>query len=287
MKTIHLFLFAVAMENSALGAVGVFTNVNGMVLGLELASTSAVAGERLWATMSVSNASTAMAIISYIEPGSYESDTGIGRFVVIDEYGNPIPRTVPARYAARMGSKGGGFGPGRSQAFGGDVVASCSLTNPGNYFIKAVANVPLTNDVGSVATFEAETPWVPVTVTARPANSPPAEPLYPVPAHYGPKEMAMLKQLDDVLEREQAMVNAAIQRAAMPRMDPSQSPFPLPQNAQKRVGNGPSAAADGIAANQEAVASASRNVLFAVIALLLSGGLALYLWWSRRKHGHS
>jgi hypothetical protein len=39
-------------------------------------------------------------------------------------------------------------------------------------------------------------------------------------------------------------------------------------------------------ANKEAALLPSRGVLFASVAVLLSGGLVIYLVWSRRKHGH-
>src|SRR5213593_3334818 len=88
------------------GATVVHTSSNGIILGLEFARTSIVAGERLTGTMIVSNGGTVLAVFPSIR-GWGGADTGIGNFGVTDETGNILPRTVPRYYTrAMMGSKG-------------------------------------------------------------------------------------------------------------------------------------------------------------------------------------
>jgi len=286
MKAYLIFLTGAVATVAVNGAV-VYTNLNGMVLGLELAHTSVVAGERLIGTMIVSNASQVMTEITWTKGAEGEFDTGVGKFLVIDENGFTLPKTVPLRLRSAMGVRGSPFAPGVSQRFDGDIVWGYSLTNPGNYLVKTIGAVPLTNDTGARLTFMAETPPIAITVIPRDANSPPPAPLYPLPTGINtPEALAMLQKEEEMMRAEAARLNASEQRAAMPRIAPRESRSALPQSVQERVGNGATAGPGGVTANKEATPSAYRNVAFVVITLLLSGGVAIYLWWSRRKHGH-
>ena len=283
MRTLLLFFVGALLTVATNGAV-VYTNLNGMSLGLELTRTNIVAGERLIATMIVSNASKVMTEITWTKGAEGDFDTGIGRFMIIDETGYTLPKTVPWRLRQAMGVRGTPFEPGASQRFDGDLVWGYSLTNPGNYIVKAIAALPLTNDTGARLTFMAETPPVEITVMPRDATSPPPPPLYPLPRGIDtPEALAVWQKEEEMMRAEEARLHAAQEQTAMPRVSPRRAPFP--QNVDGR--NDANPVAGGITANKESAAWASRNVLFAGIALLLGAGLALYLWWSRRKHGHT
>src|SRR5213593_3484241 len=68
------------LESIAFGTANVYTNVDGIVLGLEFATNRIVAGERLYGRMTVSNASP---VEIYLHR-RISRDAEIGDFVVTD-----------------------------------------------------------------------------------------------------------------------------------------------------------------------------------------------------------
>src|SRR5688500_2598945 len=119
MKRILVWMLLV---EGASGAVATFTYVNGILFGLEVAQTNIIAGERLEATMILSNASSEAALLRYSKDwGNRQYDTAIGNFVVADENGNILPKTIPYRFQAKMGAAGRTFDPGAFSKFVGDV----------------------------------------------------------------------------------------------------------------------------------------------------------------------
>jgi hypothetical protein len=68
--------------------------------------------------------------------------------------------------------------------------------------------------------------------------------------------------------------------AHVPRVAPREVETPLPERLPDQSVNGTTPA------NNEAPLFPSQGVLFTSLAALLSGGLVIYLVWSRRKHGH-
>jgi hypothetical protein len=277
-----LFLWGIAAH--AASAAATYTNVNDVVLGLEFPQTSVVAGERLAANMIISNASSFELRYSTFS-GRGARDTTIGDFVVRDESGYFSRKTVPVtEWEMRGSGRPLHFRPGHAEIFGGDVVYGYSLTNPGTYFIKAVAVVPTTNqpapDQVAGETMVIETPAVEITVTPRPANMPPPQRLYP-----------SIRPGQDL-----AVVHQAI-AANMAAFPPLQVTHPKPNGAPQvpRAPDRRSAVPQEVRAIQdrssatvagtqtEAPVSRSSNVLYGAAVLLLLTGLGLLLRRSRTK----
>jgi hypothetical protein len=279
MKTIWLIPTLLAAQLS-FGATAAYTNVNGIVLGIVMATTNVVAGDRLRASMIVSNASDTPTDMVVWKQWGYQ-DTEIGNFVVTDESGYVLPRTVPYYDMGMMGHSGRPFPPGASGTFEGDVVWGCSVTNPGTYLVKAVARVP-----GSMVI---ETPPLAITVTPRGEASAPPPPLYSAgPPGETAEETARLTA--------QQVQGLAPLRVTHPKPE---RPPPVPRVAPREVVAAPlpvkvqevgtAATATGAIADQGTTRSgnvSSRSILLGLMALLLGGGLVIYLVWSRRKHDH-
>jgi hypothetical protein len=285
MKTV-LLLLGLTLANVATGAVARFTNVNDVVLGLEFSEASVVAGERLPGRMIISNASRfELRYPWFTAPGA--RDTTIGDFVVADEGGYLMRKAVPVTEWETSGTgRTLHFRPGHAEMFGGDVVYGYSLTNAGTYFVKAIAVVPMTNqpalDKVAGETMVIETPTVEITIIPRPQTMSTPEPLY-----------RSIRPGQDL-----AAVNQAIAAnmgafpplritypkpdpiAPVPRVAPGEARPALPQSVQNQLANGSSATTGRTGAKEEA-----RGILFGLIAVLVSGGLVVYLIWSRRKHG--
>jgi hypothetical protein len=284
MKSLLLLIILISLAITGFGAVVTSTNVDGIVLRLELAATRVVAGERLNASMVVSNASQAIPRLKWQRQQGYR-DTGIGDFVVTDDIGHALPKTVPFYEMEFIGSSGGDFPPGKSETFAGDLVYSYSLTNPGTYQVKSIAMVPQPRD----ATFDAmviETPSLSITVEPRPEQSPPPPPLYhPIPAGMSPGIIAAVTAEKRRAIEPLRVTHPKLEMPQVPRVAPREAHSPLPQGKQGS-GNGPTTGASGASAKKEPPVLPSRGVLFALVAVLLSGGVVLCLVWSRRKHGH-
>jgi len=282
------FLFALLVmlvANELFAATGVFTNVNGMVLGLEFPVTNLPAGDRLEGTMSISNASQVRTGVGW-ERGGF-NDTGIGNFIVMDEAGSILPRTLPNHlYAGRLemsSGRGSGFNPGSSVRFEGDVVWNYSgLTNPGNYWIKAIIpNVPLTNNPVQ-RTFQGETPWFALTVTPRPEDSPPAPHVY---AGYYAMIEQMTPEVRAVFLRHEERAEAYRRQMEKPpvRQAPARAIVPSPKVQPEPIARSQGDVAPPTAANELPV-KRTRNFYYASGIVLLLGATALFLWRSRRSH---
>ena len=229
-----LFVLLGPLMATGLFAVSrVDTNVNGLVLTLELPTTNLVAGERLKAIMVVSNASSVVVPLSWDMHLRF-LDTGIGRFVVADDTGYVLPRTIPSHYTELGGIRPEMSEPisvgKQSRSFDGDVVWFYSgLTNPGNYLIKAIGKLPLTNTLLPVITFEAETPWIAMTVTPRPESMPAAPHVY---ADYYAMIEAMTPDARAVFLRAQERADAyqrQMEKSSTPQILSSKGRIPKPQ----------------------------------------------------------
>jgi len=153
------------------------TNVDGSVLRLEFAAKEVIAGDRLLGRMVISNAATEFRQLRY--EMTKRRDSYIGDLLVIDQDGNRIPKTVwSSLQDEALWSKGrtAFLWPSNSSGFNVDLVGRYSLTNPGVYLVKAVAQVPMPLDVHEDVVVE--TPPVAVTVLPRPEGAPLPEPLY-------------------------------------------------------------------------------------------------------------
>jgi hypothetical protein len=278
-------ILAVASLSVAMGlfaASRVDTNVNSLVLTLEMPTTNLVAGERLKAIMVVSNASPVAVPLSW-DMTLRVSDTGIGRFVVADDTGYILPRTIPAYYTVLSGIRpemSEPVSPGKvSRSFDGDVVWFYSgLTNPGNYLVKAVGNLPLTNTFRPVITFEAETPWIAITVTPRPEDMPPAPHVY---ADYYAMIEQMTPEARAVFLKAQERAEAYRRQMEKPpvQQTPAKAIIPSP-----KVQPEPGARSQSDVPANEPPAKRTRNLYYASGIVLLLGATAVFLWRSRRSH---
>ncbi len=262
-------------------AVVTSTNVEGSVLRLEFADSKVIAGDRLFGRMVVSNASSENRWIHYTITG--RRDSYIGDFLVTDEQGIVIPKTSwSSLEAVAMWSRDRGrlVEPSNSAGFDADLVRQYSLTNPGTYSVRAVAQVPWPGE-----TFEevvVETPPVEITVLPRPEGAPPPEPLYTA------AELARIPKNE-----------APPQLQVTPRRSRTKPP---PSNMQRQSGTGPpgginsklrepvpltgAGANDPIAAtpaNSPPAGSRTRTVAYASIVLLGFAVLGTMLWRSRRS----
>jgi hypothetical protein len=281
MKTILLFA-SLLVAGVLYGTNVTYTNINGMVLGLQFPTTNLVAGERLMGTMIISNASQSSVSVHWLLDN--QRDAGIGDFFVTDESGQTLPRTVLAYYmqAGVRPDRTEPLTPGSTLTFEGDVVWAYSLTNPGNYLIKAVAQVPLTNTT-PVETFRAETPWIAIAVSQRPDGSPPAKHVY---ADYYEMLDRMAPAERAVFEKEQeraAAFRAQMQRVPKPRAT-TRTPSPLNIGTTPASANGLSSA-DPLVQNKP-LSQQSRGFVYAGVVL---GGLAALgvLVWRSRARGRS
>jgi hypothetical protein len=263
----------------------VSTNVNGMMLSLEFSDASVVAGERLWGRMVVSNGTQWPRYV-----GFRPVDTAIGQFVVEDDERRPVPRIiwrtprVPEAVSTRPDWDA--LDPGDARTFHGDIVRNYSLTNPGIYLVKGVATVGrqgkeealqgggrMIHPIDGAEEMIIETPIVLVTVTPRPASMPPPKPLYT------PDEAANM--INDAPPVMMATHPRPERPPSVPRVAPREvMAAPLPQGVQDQSVSG------AAPAKKEAPMVPSRGILLGLIAVLLSGGLVIYLIWSRRKHSH-
>jgi hypothetical protein len=278
-----LVIFGSTLTSGTFAATAVYTNVQEMMLGLELAQTTVVAGERLKATMTISNASQNNTSLAW-ESVSLD-DTRLGSFVVVDETGLTLPKTVPFYYFRGITDSSGraaGFGPRSVDSHQADIVWNYSgLTNPGTYSVKAVFHrAPLPNSQPP-ATFVAETPWVPITVTPRPEGSPPPKELYPEVASMTPDELAEMK----AAEARYRELMEEPRRAAMPqvpRVAPRDTRSPLPPKVRATIDVEATGAA-GMPAEAETHVFRSRNILYGLAIFFLLAGLGLFLRRSRHK----
>jgi hypothetical protein len=260
----------------------VSTNVDGMVLALEFADVSVIAGERLKGRMVVSNTLEAVGereggpnerIITWISGAERGYlDTAIGQFVVLNDEGDLVPKTfwVGEEFFTDASERGSSVSPGAAMAFPGDLVKKYSLTNPGIYLVKAVASmpVPLTNKWKNQMIIE--TPFLSITVLGRPASMPP-----PLSLHTE-RELAMTPKDRD--PPQLLVTHPKPERPpSVPRVAPREVQTPPPQAMPDQSVNGPAAA------KKETPMLPSRGVLFGLIAVVLSGGLVIYLVC---KHGH-
>jgi hypothetical protein len=281
MKCVILFV-ELSLAHGLLAATAVYTNVNELVFGLELPTTNLVAGERLKGTMIVSNASP-VGVPIYMDMVR-ATDTEIGRFVVMDETGNILPRTLPHYYTRLDGVRPGmdnSLSPSKSMRFDRDDVVwhYSGLTNPGNYIVRAVAQLPLTNSRPTVR-FEAQTPWIAITVTPRPEGSPPAPHVY---ADYYAMIEAMSPEARAVFLREQERVEAIrrqMETPSAPHPPPFKGRFPTPPTP-RQTERGVSTAATPA---NEAPAKRTRGFYYGLSILLLVGATAILVWRSRRSH---
>jgi hypothetical protein len=290
---VHLALVSVAQETDDWpAALSVSTNVDGAILTLEFADASVVAGERLRGRMVVSSES--FHFLEWEKGGRFGYlDTEIGQFVVVDDRGNRVPKTVWRMPEEGIGGRGTPLRPGKSVAFPGDLVKKYSLTNPGTYFVKAVANVgqraveevdpasgprPTMKLIDGAEDMIVETPFVAITVLARPPGMPPPGPLHTqgeladTPKYKDPPQLLVTHPKPE-------------RPSPVPRAGARETRPPLPQAVAQGVQDqsGAKAITNG---KKDSPSPSRRRVLLALIAVMLSGGLVVYLVWSRRRHGH-
>lgn len=276
-------LIAVTMTVGHLAFSSVtFTNVNEIVLGLEFATNSITAGERLEGNMVVSNASAFELIYNY---STYRGprDTIIGDFVVADEAGIVLPKTVPSILWQTIGSgRQLRFRPGQAHRFDGDVVYGYSLTNPGTYLVKAIAVVPTTNaptgNQRDGSTMVIETLPLTITVLPRPAESPPAKPLYNLPSFMNQAEVA--------LTTARALASVPELKVTPPTANPESSTLrtgsATPKTVSRALGQDATTGAR-LPAGRETTGSNPRNLLYGSIVFLGVAALGLAVWRARRK----
>jgi hypothetical protein len=286
------FTLASAAQDGDVGGwpalLSVSTNVEGMVLSLEFADVSVIAGERLKGRMVVSNGTQWP---RHLDWGGWMArlpmDTKIGQFVVQDDEDTPVPKILLRSTGQGIGDRGkeAEIDPGKALEFVGDLVKNYALTNPGIYRVRAVATVgrmgkevmqppiprPIIRPVDGAEEMIIETPIVLVTVLPRAATMPPPAPLY------SPHEIAnMINDAPQVM----MVTHPKAERIQVPRVAPREVQTPLPHGVPDQSVNSPAGA------KKETPMMPSRGVLVGLIAVLLSGGLVIYLVWSRRKHGH-
>ena len=228
MKRAIVTVLSLALAHEALGetdwssSLSVSTNVDGVVLKLEFADVSVIAGEWLDGRMVVSNASQSPRFLNW-GGGVPAGDTSIGQFVVHDDEGNLLPRTIWRTRTENPlgGNEMAGLDVGSWLTFPGDLVKRFSLTNPGIYFVKAVAMVgrpgvkvmhppiphPIINPIDGAEEMIIETPFVAVTVLSRPAGMPPPIRLYTdqelamTPKYRDPPQLQVTHPKPDVMPR--------------------------------------------------------------------------------------
>jgi hypothetical protein len=280
---VHLALVTVAQEaDDWPAALSVSTNVNGAILTLEFADANVIAGERLRGRMVVSSES-----FHFLEWEKGDSfgylDTEIGQFVVVDDRGSLVPKTVWRMPTGGIGGRGTPLKPGKSVTFPGDVVKKYSLTNPGTYFVKAVANVgrraveevnatrgPTMKLIEGEKEMIVETPFVAITVLPRPQGMPPPRPLHT------DGEVADTPQYQDppqlVVTHPKPERPPSVPRAA------TRPPVPA------KVREGVTATTTG-AADQSATRPRNYGVALFVVGLGLFI-VAAILWRARRRTQH-
>ncbi len=281
-------VLVVAVARGVLGATAVHTNVDGVVLGLHFGATNVISGDRLEGSMFISNASPFELTYSWFT-GSGGRDTTIGDFVVMDENGFGMRKTVPVWHWITHGSgRLLRFGPGQTHQFAGDVVYGYSLTNPGTYFVKAIATVPTTNASLSGAlwneTMVIETPSLEITVTPRSSSSPPPKPLYNMPplADHAQIHKAIALELAAFppLQVTHPKVEAV---EPLPRKGSSR-PRVLP-NAQTSTANSPvkTENTNPVEAREVSSKHRPRGLYYGLTILVVLGVCGVIVWRSRRK----
>src|SRR5688572_12186369 len=94
MKPALIILILALAPVTLSGMTGVYTNVNGIVVGLVFYQTTIEAGQFVNATMVLSNASqTSFSIRGPLVGGDF-LDTAIGDYIVSDESGRVLPKVV-------------------------------------------------------------------------------------------------------------------------------------------------------------------------------------------------
>ena len=269
------FALADALADEWSNGISVSTNVDGVVLALEFADVSVIAGERLAGRMVVSNATNEIKQM-HVDRSMHNThlDTDIGQFVVMDDEGNQLSRTFWRRPPREVSSMIPQLKPGKSMAFEGDLVKKYSLTNPGIYLVKAVARVPTPENVQEDMVIE--TLFVAVTVLRRPEGMPAPAPLHTAYEIANTVQGQDAPQLQVTHPKPDATPRVP---RAVPRDGNSQAAV-MPPKVAAQPKNTFSATPD-----QPAPTTRTRNVFYALAVLLLVGGLGIYLW-SRRKHGH-
>jgi hypothetical protein len=270
--------------------LSVSTNVEGMVLSLEFAEVSVIAGERLKGRMVVSNGTQWP---RHLDWGGWMTrlpmDTSIGQFVVQDDEHTPVPKILFRHTGEGIGDRGkeAEIDPGKAREFVGDLVKNYALTNPGIYRVRAVATVgrmgkevmrppiprPVIRPVEGAEEMIIETPIVLVTITARPASMPPPQPLYT------PSELANM--INDTPQVMMATHPKPERPEPVPRVAPRETwTPPVPAKAREGV----TATTTG-AADQSATRPRNYGVaLFVVgLGLFIVGAI---LWRARRRTQH-
>ena len=254
------------------------TNVDGSVLRLEFAAKEVIAGDRLFGRMVVSNASTEFRQLRY--DMTKRRDSYIGDFVVVDDKGNEVLKTIwSSLEVEKLWSKGriASLWPSNSAAFKADLIGHYSLTNPSTYFVKAVAQIPTSEREPEDVVIE--TPPVAITVLPRPEGAPPPEPLYTA---------AELARVPKDEAPPQLQVTPPRPRAGPPGANTQARPvIAAPTAGAQASQDGASVAGtakvDDPAASPSATPSRTRTMVYAsivVFALLLLGAI---LWQARRK----
>lgn len=288
MKTVSMIMM-LALAATAHAATGVYTNVNGMAMGLVFQRTTVEAGDYVGSSLVLSNASTSTAMLQRTVMGWDIRDFGIGDYVVTDEKGNVLPKVVwalathppPLYKSGAMGIRMMQFPPGATMEYPSHVVKRYALTNPGVYQVKAIAEVPVTNH-GDLRPMVIETP--PITLTVIPRAGTPIEPLY------SPEELAEIPKLAGIMARVPPLtVTHPPPKSELPRPSAptvaSREGSALPATVQAADAAGTAPDALGVVAEPASSHSRSRNVYYGLGVLLLVGGVVWFIWRSRR-HQH-
>jgi hypothetical protein len=183
------------------------------------------------------------------------------------------------------------FRPGDVFRFEGDVVYGYSVTNPGIYFVKAIAMVPTTNppapDRLAGNSIVIETPPLAITVIPRTEGTPTPKPLY--------------ESLKPGIDVEMVMRVTAQERDSMPPLalaQPMANRSALPSHTTGPAGAGsgiPKAGhkpSDHLASVEHSradspVLSSQRKLVCAIGVLMLGMAVGLFAWRSGGRRGRS
>jgi hypothetical protein len=287
---IAILLFLLLLATPAMGqrswdpwppVVASSTNVDDSVLRLEFADSKVVAGDRLFGRMVVSNASSEFRQLIYNM--TKRRDSYIGDFVVVDDEGNQIQKKIWSSLEAEgLWSKGriAFLWPSNYARFNADLVRQYSLTNPGTYFVKAVAQVP--RPEGERDEVVVETPPVEITVLPRPEGAPPPEPLYTatelarIPKNEAPPQLQVTppRSRTKSLSPDVRPNRGIVPPGAIPNVHES-SPVTAPER---------NASIDTSPANSPPARSRMRTVAYACVVIVGLAVLGGILWRSRRSH---
>ena len=224
----------------------------------------------------MSNASSENRWLRYTITG--RRDSYIGDFLVADEQRNIIPKTI---WTSALWSRERGrlLEPNNSAGFEADLVGRYSLTNPGTYLVKAVAQVPWPGDAFEEVVVE--TPPVAITVLPRPEGAPAPEPLHTdaelarVPKNEEPPQL-------QVTPPGSRTKPSSSNLQPQPGIGPSGLSNPKLRVAVPVTGGGPKDPVVNSPAH--ATRTRMRTVAYACIVLLGLAVLGTVLWRSRRSH---